>query len=68
MKHLPLPITRREFKARYPHQFARPHVELSFSKGWMSIFAKLCADIDIELDPNKRGFHWRQLKENGGKS
>jgi hypothetical protein len=66
MKHLPLPITPRELKARYPYQFAGPHIELSFFKGWMSIFAQLCADIDTELGPNKRGFHWRQLKEKFG--
>jgi len=66
MRFLPSPISPRELKAKYPYQFAGPHIELSFFKGWMPIFAQLCADIDAELGPNKRSFHWRQLKEKFG--
>jgi len=66
MRFLPPPITPRELKAKYPYQFVGPHIELSFYKGWMPIFAQLCADIDAELGPNKRSFHWRQLKEKFG--
>lgn len=63
----PLPAaTPRELKARYPYQFAGPHIGLSFYKGWMPVFAQLCADIDVLLGPNKRGFHWAQLKEKLG--
>ena len=66
MRFLPPPITPKELKARYPYQFFGPHIELSFYKGWMSLFVQLCADIDAELGPNKRSFHWRQLKEKFG--
>lgn len=58
--------TPRELKARYPYQFVGPHIGLSFYKGWMPVFAQLCADIDALLGPNKRGFHWVQLKEKFG--
>jgi hypothetical protein len=66
MRFLPPPITPKQIKARYPYQFFGPHIELSFYKGWMPIFAQLCADIDAELGLNKRSFHWRQLKEKFG--
>ena len=66
MKNLPLPTTPRELKARYPYQFAEHHIELSFFRGWMPLFAQLCADIDAQLGPDKRGFHWVQLKEKFG--
>ena len=59
-------MTPRELRARYPYQFVRPHIELSFYKGWMSLFAQMCADIDAELGPNKRGLRWVQLKEKFG--
>jgi len=32
----------------------------------MPLLAQLCADIDAELGPNKRSFHWCQLKEKFG--
>ena len=66
MKFLPVPITPKELKARYPYQFAGPHIGLSFYRGWMPVFAQLCADIDAQLGSNKRGFHWVQLKEKFG--
>lgn len=66
MKNLPLPATPRELKARYPYQFVGPHIELSFYRGWMPLFAQLCVDIDAQLGPNKRGFRWVQLKEKFG--
>jgi len=59
-------ITPRELKARYPYQFAGPHLGLSFYRGWTPVFAELCADIDAQLGPNKREFHWDQLKEKFG--
>lgn len=66
MKNPPPLTTPRELKARYPYQFAGHHIELSFYRGWMPLFAQLCADIDTLLGPNKRGFHWVQLKEKFG--
>jgi hypothetical protein len=63
----PLPATTpKELKARYPYQLAGPHIGLSFYRGWMPVFAQLCADIDAQLGPNKRGFHWVQMKEKFG--
>lgn len=59
-------ITPKELKARYPYQFESQNIGLSFYKGWMPLFAKLCADIDTELGANKRNFHWSQLKEKFG--
>ena len=66
MKFLPVLITPKELKARYPYQFAVPHIGLSFYRGWMPVFAQLCADIDVQLGLNKGGFHWGQPKEKFG--
>jgi len=58
----------KELKARYPYQFAEPQISMSFSRGWFSLFAQLCADIDQELGDDKRGFHWVQVKEKFGQA
>lgn len=58
----------KELKARYPYQFAGPQISMSFSRGWFSLFAQLCADIDQVLGDDKRGFHWRQVKEKLGQA
>lgn len=58
--------TPKELIARYPYQFAGEQISMSFARGWFSLFAKLCADIDQVLGDDKRGFHWRQVKEKFG--
>lgn len=60
------PPSLQELRARYPYQFAGPYLEIEVAKGWMSIFAKLCADVDAFLGHNKRGFYWSQIKEKFG--
>lgn len=60
--------TPKELIARYPYQFAGEQISMSFSRGWFSFFAKLCSDIDQVLGEDKRGFHWRQVKEKFGQA
>jgi hypothetical protein len=58
----------KELMARYPYQFAGEQISMSFSRGWFSLFAQLCADIDQALGDDKRGFHWVQVKEKFGQA
>lgn len=58
--------TLKSLHERYPYQFAGKHIGISTTRGWLSIFAQLCADIDQLLGTDKRGFHWRQVKEKFG--
>lgn len=56
----------KQLKARFPYMFAGEHIGLSLCRGWFPLFKKLCEDIDTLLGPDKRGFHWVQLKEKFG--
>lgn len=58
----------KELMARYPYQFAGEHISMSFARGWFSIFAQLCADIDQALGDDKRGFRCVQVKEKFGQA
>lgn len=58
--------TPQELTARYPYQFARPMISMSFTRGWFRTFAQLCDDLDVLLGEDKRGFHWTQVKEKFG--
>lgn len=60
--------TLKELKSRYSYQFAGELISMGISRGWFSIFAQLCADIDFALGDDKRGFHWRQVKEKFGQA
>ncbi len=53
-------------KARLPYQFKGSRLEVHVAAGWADVFEKLCEDIDQLLGPNKRGFHWDQVKEKWG--
>lgn len=60
------PNTPHDLKAMYRYQFEGPNIGISFARGWLPLFAQLCADIDRTLTGNKRGFHWVQVKEKFG--
>ena len=63
-------LTRRmaALKASFPQQFAGPHIGFSVYPGWLSLFEKLCADIDqVEEEYGaQRSLRWRQVKEKFG--
>lgn len=59
-------ITQKQIEARYPYMFAGKNIGISIPRGWISIFGKLCDDIDELLGSDKRGFHWTQCKEKFG--
>jgi len=56
----------RELEARYPYMFEGPHTGLNHFTGWFPTFVQLCVAIDAVLGPDKRGFHWVQIKEKFG--
>jgi hypothetical protein len=58
----PLP----ELKKRFAYQFEGDHLDISVAKGWVPLFTKLCEDIDSTLGEDKKGFHYRQVKEKFG--
>jgi hypothetical protein len=55
---------------RYPYQFARVfEYGLAIEPGWLSIFERVCAAIDSELESSgtrKTNFSWLQIKEKLG--
>lgn len=53
-------------KARFPYQFEGSRLEVHVAAGWANVFERLCGDVDQLLGPNKRGFHWDQVKEKWG--
>lgn len=56
----------KQLKIKFPYMFAGENIGLSFCRGWFPLFTQLCEDIDVLLGPDKRGFHWVQLKEKFG--
>ena len=61
-----LPSSLQEIQALYPYQFSNPVLGVAVAKGWMPVFAQLCADIDQLLGADHFGFHWSQVKEKFG--
>lgn len=55
-----------DLEARYPYMFKGPHIGLNHFTGWFPTFVQLCVAIDAVLGPDKRGFHWVQIKEKFG--
>ncbi len=57
-------------RASYPYQFRRVIAYgLAIEPGWLSLFERLCADIDTVLEQagaRKENFSWRQIKEKLG--
>ncbi|MCR6480895.1 hypothetical protein NU688_32390 [Variovorax sp. ZS18.2.2] len=53
-------------KARHLYMFNGQHIGLAFYRGWLPDFIGACAEIDRLLGSNKRGFHFRQIKEKYG--
>lgn len=60
------PTSLKELRARYPYQFSGPYLEIEVAKGWMPLFAQLCADVDEALGADTYGFYWSQIKEKFG--
>lgn len=60
------PQSLKDLQARYPYQFKDPELGIALAKGWVVVFAQLCADVDQVLGQDKRGFHWSQVKEKLG--
>lgn len=60
------PLSLKDLQARYPYQFKDPELGIAMAKGWVVVFAQLCADVDQVLGPDKYGFHWSQVKEKFG--
>jgi hypothetical protein len=58
--------TPKELMARYQYMFPAQNLGFGFARGWFPGFVRLCESIDGLLGPNKRGFHWTQLKEKMG--
>ena len=61
MNHSP-----KALKARFPYMFEGKNISFDFYRGWMSILAQACEEIDHALGPDKRSFHWVQIKEKFG--
>lgn len=59
-------LSLKDLQARYPYQFSEPRLGIAMAKGWVVVFAQLCADVDHALGQDKRGFHWSQVKEKFG--
>ena len=63
-------LTRRmaTLKARFPQQFAGPHIGISVYPGWLDLFEKLCADIGhaVKEYGNQQALRWRQGEEKRG--
>ncbi len=60
------PLSLKDLQSRYSYQFKDPELGIAMAKGWVVVFAQLCADVDHVLGQNKRGFHWSQIKEKFG--
>jgi hypothetical protein len=58
----------KDLRARYPYMFPEKNLGYGFAHGWFPAFVGLCESIDGLLGPDKRGFHWTQLKEKMGTS
>lgn len=60
-------MTPKQLREQFPYQFTRDVDEwYSFPRGWFPVFANLCWQIDALLGDDKRGFHWKQIKEKFG--
>lgn len=53
---------------RFPYMFANPLDQMVISKTWSAAFRLTCLEIDAFLGEDKRGFHWRQLSIEDGRS
>jgi hypothetical protein len=53
-------------KSVYAYQFTGPHIGLGMYLGWIPLVVQACTAVDELLGPDKRGFHWVQIKEKFG--
>lgn len=53
-------------KARHSYMFNGRNIGHDFYRGWLSDFIAACDDVHRVLGDNKRGFHFRQIKEKYG--
>lgn len=58
--------TPRELQDKYPYMFAGPDPNVSFARGWFSLFVRLCKDVDTLLGEDRMRFRWTQVKEKFG--
>lgn len=58
--------TIKQLQDRFPYMFEGQNIGISIARGWESLFVRLCEDIDKLLGPDKRDFHWVQVKEKFG--
>jgi hypothetical protein len=59
-------MTPKDLRARYPYMFPVKNLGYGFGRGWFAGFVRLSEFRDELLGPDKRGFHWTQLKEKMG--
>lgn len=55
-----------DLEERFAYMFASPNLGLDIYRGWLPDFIDACEQIDVVLGGDKRGFHWRQIKEKYG--
>lgn len=61
-----LTMSEQELRAKYAYQFDHPNcLDIAVAKGWLTVFSKLCADIDA-AGGRELKFFWRQVKEKLG--
>ncbi len=58
--------TPKQLRACYPYMFSGPNIGITIPRGWIELFANVCVEVDALLGPDKRGFHWTQVKEKFG--
>jgi hypothetical protein len=60
-------LTPAALKARFAYMFPEESsLGISFARGWLPLFERLCAEIDSVLGEERRRFHWVQVKEKYG--
>ena len=56
----------RSLKERYAYMFVAPRFGQDLYRGWLADFITACHHVDQLLGDDKRGFHFRQIKEKLG--
>lgn len=56
----------RALKEKYAYMFVAPRFGQDLYRGWLADFIAACHHVDQLLGDDKRGFHFRQIKEKLG--
>lgn len=56
-----------ELRSRYGYMFPKT-ARLDFYRGWIEPISTMCSEIDDVLGPNRRNFHFDQIKEKFGQA